>query len=295
MPHPRKDIFKKIARRGDTTIGELLTASFGEWPLKGLDIQAEQNQIVKVKPLAQMFKDFPLRNNFLARATEKILAYSRTAAITGINLDRIIYLNELIGKNPKIMIHELAHILQQDHGLYSSYEEVPSTFTVSNQVMQAFLDQAQMKIENKNDSKKFGYAFRQGKNYLLKGDEIQARLHEIMAAQYIAWGRMPTTKIELWAGLKSAGLVMPPAIAAELSSSSENITSFQKKCGHRKPVHDLNAVMHYLPQKSLVTFWQKILPLLYADLIEMYGDKLGRQRFGFKPRRGGLTISAPTA
>jgi len=133
-----------------------------------------------------------------------------------------------------------------------------------------------------------------------KGVEVQARLHEIMIDGYKRWGRMPQNRDELWAAMKNAGVKPPPEIAQHLSSLPENSGARHflscKKGGIIDKaigtISEIQAVVNSFSKAGKDTFWRQTLPELYSDLIEMYGDRPGRERFGLgiNPKQA---VSAP--
>jgi hypothetical protein len=121
-------------------------------------------------------------------------------------------------------------------------------------------------------------------NYLRLGVEVQARIHEVIIAGYPAWGKVPTNIDEFYAAMKNAGFKMPPEIEKRLESLPENSSAHAflscKNFGGCKMVAQIQQVGDSFSQEGTETFWNKVMPALYADLITLYGDTQGGQRLG---------------
>ncbi len=119
--------------------------------------------------------------------------------------------------------------------------------------------------------------------YLKTGDETQAFLHEALAAGYKKWGKLPQDQADLWQALIGFGLKAPKDIKAYIDALPPEAPSRD----FAKPVHcglsgkSLKTVDRSLSDEGREFFWRTTMPALYADLIEMYGDCKGRERFGF--------------
>jgi hypothetical protein len=131
-------------------------------------------------------------------------------------------------------------------------------------------------------------------NYFSRGVEMQARLHEVLVQGYAGWQKMPGSKMELWAALHGLGLNTPPSVLKELKSSPEGFEALetfkssahmQKQAAHK--IGELNFVDRYAVFKeNREVLWRNTYPDLYGNLLENYGDSLGRARMdmGRSPR-----------
>lgn len=124
------------------------------------------------------------------------------------------------------------------------------------------------------------------KDYHLNNHEIQARLHEVMAQCYTQWQNLPENKTELWAALHSAGVKTPQFVKDILYDTEEGreaLTKFKLYQGVQqliaKKVEELNDIQLYIhSQDANEDLWLGHLPMIYGELIEHYGDTLGRAR-----------------
>ncbi len=131
-------------------------------------------------------------------------------------------------------------------------------------------------------------------NYYAKNIEIQARLHEILAHGYSQWERLPTSKTELSAALINLGLDAPASILDELNSTEKGLKALKDfsvlpsiKDSISGTVQTFNRIHKYTGETDVQeAIWDNKYPLLYGELIEFYGDKLGRERMemGTNPR-----------
>jgi hypothetical protein len=120
--------------------------------------------------------------------------------------------------------------------------------------------------------------------YLRQGCEIQARVHQIMIDGYQRWGKLPANKDEYLAAMKNSGMKLPEEIEKHLEGLSANSSAKHFLNAERglktQMIADIQLVSDSLMPNSRNVFWNKSMPAIYADLIEMYGDKPGRERFG---------------
>jgi hypothetical protein len=123
-------------------------------------------------------------------------------------------------------------------------------------------------------------------DYFKTGHEIQARLHQALSDGYQEWKRLPQNKEELWQAMLAIGLTPPPGVAAQLENLPEgdearrfNTASLSKM----KYCREMAIGYHSLSDPAREMFWEQTMPAIYADLIEMYGDRKGRERFGLGP------------
>lgn len=133
-------------------------------------------------------------------------------------------------------------------------------------------------------------------NYLGTDEEMQARLHEILASGHAVWERMPSTKIELWAALYQCGLNTPKNIKDTLKNTEEGQQALQNFPSNSvlrdtiaSTVREFNLVYGYAGnEKGRAHLWNHAYPYLYGNLLELYGDDLGRERMDMGPSRAPL-------
>lgn len=287
---PRESMASQLLKRGHASIKEILTASFGEWPLKGLEIglHVDNDQSVTFKPLTN--RGVAARASFGGKKTIWVNAELCPTKPTLFGSS----LNSILG-------HETTHILQADHLKmaaetfgsvtrkkdFRTYTEFSKRVAMSDTIMSDLTDDKE-NLGRFSLRTAFNAAIRLMKpsdylSYMREGREIQARMHEIIMDGYQRWNRMPQNKDELWAALTNAGLKPPLEIARHLESlpTNSNVQDFLSK--QATPVwsaREIQTISRTLSKAGLDIFWNKTLPALYADLIEMYGDTPGRARFG---------------
>lgn len=130
-------------------------------------------------------------------------------------------------------------------------------------------------------------------DYLAEEIEIQARMHEIMVNGHAAWGRLPTNKTEFYAALKNIGVELPSPLLTELRSTDEGRQALRDfRCSKvlrenmQQEVKELNFVHQYASNNTTQQFmWETAYPAIYGQLLEYYGDSLGRERLGLGPNQ----------
>jgi len=274
---PRERMTNQLLMRGHASVKELLTASFGEWPPKGLDINPAilHDQQVELKTFVE----------------------PGTRADATISGERSIRINREICGNKihSTMGHETTHILQGDH--YWRARQIfgakmaQDILRVHNDAASNMIMKKIMASEEQSQKSIFRKVFNAAAFwraggiavYFTEGIEVQARIHQMMIDGYSRWEKMPQNRDELWAALANAGLKPPPAVRKYLDALPEN-SSVRRflpgKKGSTWAASDIRAVSGSFSESGRCIFWTETLPALYADLIEMYGDKPGRERFG---------------
>lgn len=124
--------------------------------------------------------------------------------------------------------------------------------------------------------------------------ELQARIHTIAAHICRKHGRLPATRLELWAAMIDAGLKAPPKVYEALKDaqdrSHEKFLETGLKAGFNRAVRgvadkataEMNAVYRsHLFADLKEKFWEETLPYLYGHLLELYGHGSGRKDMGF--------------
>lgn len=194
------------------------------------------------------------------------------------------------------MAHETAHLLQGDHYWRAKevfgHENSQKIWRGQNDATSNMLARDVFDSHTKkpgflaNAFNKVAIFFGFGSSYYQQGIEIQARIHEVVADGYQRWGTMPGNRAELYAALENAGLNVPDKYLDEIQKSPmvEDIEIlFQSKKANGKvsdAVNDLNSTANMLTDEGQDKFWDVTIPAMYSDLIEMYGDEPGRERFG---------------
>jgi hypothetical protein len=194
--------------------------------------------------------------------------------------------------------HETAHILQGDHfwrardvmGKDGLAVTLPKQDAISNIVIN----------EATANEFKPGYMRRilnavtnatgLGIDYLKSGIEIQARMQEALIEGYPKWDRMPQNNTDFYFAMKSLGFKLTPELRKVMDAhpdKDELEKAFPKSksrfSSNSQFVNDIEQVQANLTKEGQASFWNYAMPRLYADLIEMYGDKHGRERMGMGP------------
>jgi len=258
VSNPRERMANKLLMQGHASIDELLHASFGEWPPKGLDIVGTNNQQVNLMSLWKMANHldaaYPHETGLLHQT--KLLRHKLSdtfniagrATITGervigINKLNTFYMNRLNmlitgriwsaltgGKEDgthTTLGHETAHILQGDHywraqGVfgYVNSQKIWSSQknAASNEIVNRVFEEHQTKRSIL--MRLFDMVSGSlGSNYYKQGLEIQARLHEIVTDGYQRWGVVPQNRVEFFAAMENSGFKLPESIRNEINQA----------------------------------------------------------------------------
>ncbi|MCE9508053.1 MAG: hypothetical protein K8R48_07050 [Alphaproteobacteria bacterium] len=276
----------QLLMRGHATVQEMLTASFGDWPPKGLDINPDALKKEPVKLI--VFVNAKLNGQATSTTKEE-----REISINQNSLIKQKIVHSTLG-------HEAIHIMQGDtahrkersflqklaYNMFTDGEQQP----LSNRVMEELTTEKKtgggLCSEFQKVMKKTGDYWGEYKHiqYLRSGIEVQARIHQIIIEGYPRWGKVPATQDEFYAAMKNAGLNLPPEIEKRLENLPANSSAHSfLKCekGQCHKVSEINEVTASFPEKGKQVLWNKVMPALYADLITMYGDKQGGQKMGF--------------
>lgn len=300
---PREKMANQLLMRGHASVAELLEASYGEWPPKGLDIEAANDQRVQLVSVFQMKQKHAAENGFFKQIYEQVMGVLTVAGLGTVVGDRQIGTNKMVccvlprifGRSMlnETMGHEMVHVLQGDH-----YWRAKETLghDASQKIWTNQNDTASNMIANDVFSKHQGKGFLQRAfvaatglvmnniDYLKSGLEIQARIHEALVDGYPRWGALPATKEEFLVAMQDSGLNIPESVRARLDASPGIEAAREKfdtfKFLNPSAAGDLNQVQRALTEEGREMFWEETLPALYGDLIEMYGDGPGRERLG---------------
>lgn len=284
----REMMTNQLLLRGYATMKEILTASFGEWPPRGLEMNPAitHEQRVAIRPILDSLKG-EQEGGVFSRLKEMVGVLVDTGGCTFPGGAREIFLNKLacrlLGSNDTISIlsHEATHILQLDHS-YRAREVFGRDASLEILKLQRARPASDALMTSLG--KDFNKAADKKLAYLGRGMEVQARIHEIMIDAYQRSGRLPLKMDELWMALQSAGLRPPPSITRQLKSVSTHpdvwvFRSDKPSLAANMRAKDIQKVNDSLTPEGQEVFWRETLPGMYADLIEMYGDTRGRERF----------------
>lgn len=299
----RERMANQLMARGHATVDELLEASYGEWPPKGLDIIGKNRQRVNFVHLIGMIElDRKHPIDSLGKMYDELMKIAGRASLGG---DRKIGMNPLTrhflprfsGKSniASTLGHETAHILQGDHyyraheifgqkNAGSLWKEIEKP--MSDMIADAAFDEKYLKPGVTIDRTK-SHDVGNKMAYLTRGVEVQARIHQIVADGYQQWKVLPVTRAELTAALVNMGL-KPPKPVMDIMANSQphreaaarfDIGPQRQSRNVRGAVSNLNYIQEKLTDEGKAYFWKVALLAIYGDLIEMYGDRYGNERF----------------
>ncbi|MCD8494066.1 MAG: hypothetical protein LRY39_01370 [Alphaproteobacteria bacterium] len=129
--------------------------------------------------------------------------------------------------------------------------------------------------------------------YFARNEEMQARMQEILAMGYQQWQKMPLNKTELWAALINFGMSPPKAVREHMETpeGKDALAEFKVLESIRKSmagtVGTFKTIQAWAGDDDVKqALWDVQYPLLYGELLEMYGDIPGRARMklGSNPR-----------
>jgi hypothetical protein len=280
-PDPREVLANRLIDQGHATVEEMMTAAYGVWPPKGLDIAPGA---FLARPVTLKLTDLPVSGYIEEK--ERIVHINRDAIIA-----RYSPVHPTLG-------HEGFHMLQYDYGLRAEELFGPAAAQLQGGLPLSCDSIAEKltSFDRTQPHEEFNKAARKNARnvelaHLDTGRELQARLHVVMAEAYQDWQDMPQTKEELWMLLQSSYIQPPEAVAAQLKALPEDARA--RKFIHRrgyeqsrrevKAVDEVRMFLATLSDAGRAMFWRETAPALYADMIEMYGDRKGRERFGLGP------------
>lgn len=283
--------------KGEANSLDILRTDFGHWPPNGLDIVRPPDFDIKFKSIfgtfAGLSRFFPsLTSAFLTAQLSKsspisaaiffaIATAARVMALGGFvkKKEPTIFLNDgyrLLGRFQggrrylsHIISHEFKHVLQGR----DSIESLSSSINGDRK------DIASMLEEDVSEHKK----------YLAEECEIQARLHTVIVGAYHQFERMPTNYEELIAALHSQGVKIPDIALRHARSTLQGRQAFSfyvkddelhDRYADKSAIGDLNSVLEAVRQEHQKQFSAEILPFIYGDLLELYGDRYGAKRMG---------------
>ena len=120
--------------------------------------------------------------------------------------------------------------------------------------------------------------------------EMEARLHLINLRYYKVWGALPSNREELAAALAGVGVISPKIVRKWLNHRDQRVLR-QRYQTHGMldfngllcpPVAELNIGLNAAHDAGVLQmYWEDGLPLMYARLLNKYGDRGAMARFGF--------------
>ncbi len=135
--------------------------------------------------------------------------------------------------------------------------------------------------------------------------EQQAQLHNLMVRGYPAWGRLPRNHEEFYAALYDMGIKAPPVVGRHLHDGSNKHLrdEFFKHSRFSEgfispPSAEMNIGLNSHRSKAVLSFyWSDVLPFLYADLLQKYGDSTGYDKMKYTHETDimGLPLRKPKA
>lgn len=279
---PREIMSNQLLMRGHATVDELLQASYGEWPPKGLDIITQNPQTVSFGDIKERVEEG--LSDALGDAT---LVGKRRIRM---NHEDLYEKPSQIGKSAYTFTlgHETTHILQGDnfyrlgeaYGAHSAViKEQQMVLDKNDRVARIFSSFPNHDAPHTDVDKKWIASAD-----LESGIEVQARIHEIIIDGYQKWGSVPTSPEEFMVAMKNSGLDIPDDVFESFKSSptfEQTDRAFgTSDVSKKSPVNAINLIQKGITEEGRLEFWNKAMPELYVDLIEMYGDGPGRARFG---------------
>ncbi|MEC8664743.1 MAG: hypothetical protein VXY16_04660 [Pseudomonadota bacterium] len=295
----RNIAMRTLFEQGETSSADIIRAKFGGEMPHGLDLQ----YLPDFKCTFHSLGEAEHVQSMSAR--EKLTYFSRVAGLGG--QDERIYIHpgyRAVG-NPmgqheqaltRIIAHEHTHRLQGEDrqiGWDNAMDGMNTAFLTMPRSSDNLWDGA------KNLCRVFAHAvmdigptYKSGKemnikNYLSRECEIQARMDEVMMEGYASWQKMPTTRLELWAALESAGMDLPRSVRRELRSEEGRQARRDFRMSGRAQENVAHVVKQLSQAEGLAIFaedkdkfWHEAVPRIYGNLIELYGDTEGRARMG---------------
>ncbi len=308
-------IAKHMLKNGHASVKDILALSFGVWPPKGLDINPAVTHAQQI-----IFKSFSRENmsgskkkhGFWPRFKQILLKPLNivsdalgTAGMATMKRERVIFINKFMctfmprlaarSSLASTLSHEALHSLQGDNYFRAKEvygEQGAAQIWKSQSDTTAYLIMDDLKDYdgrfNRNFLRKAFHmvsrkvSIRPGLKYLKDGDETQAFFYQALLAGYKKWGKLPQDTDELWQALISFGLKPPADVKSHIDDLPADAPArvFAKRIHAGEAASNLKAIDRSLSDAGRTYLWTKTLPSLYADLIEMFGDRKGRERFG---------------
>ena len=275
--------------RGKANATEYLEADFGQFPPNNLNIVNPPDFDVTFKSMfktvpgvlrtlpsftslvifANTFKPFPIMSTLFLLGTTAL----KTLSLGGFVMkDKpTVHLNHMYrwfaqsqsGRRylSHVLSHEFQHVVQQR----DLQESLSSSFDGDRLGIAGLL---------KDDASKY-------QKYLADEAEIQARLHTVVVGAYHQFERMPTNHFELMSMLATQGIAtFPTMMGLGAGRAYKKDTELFDRYADKSAIDGLKDVIKAIDPKHKSDFFNRVLPFVYGDLIELYGDQQGHKRFG---------------
>lgn len=300
----RSDRWRDIHRSGGADVSEYIKADFGGKNPNGLDVDEQEKQFIKLESTfaSSSFKEAGLykkiaglrcggwvQHNVKDTISLNPIYYSEVA----LKVKKIlgIFTGEQESSMADIIPHEFVHTrqhasdhsgwLRRNRGNDIEYVGVNDLSAPQQMWRKASRLYQNVSVGAKTRADTIG-------NYYARNVEMQARLHEIMAYGYTQWQVLPTNKIELQAALHNLGVKTPESVLKALEESEEGQAALQYftvmpslQAQVLGTVNTFNRIHKYIGERDVQEgMWEVKYPVLYCELLEFYGDKLGRERLG---------------
>lgn len=271
----------RLLDRGYASVREILTMSFGEWPVKGLDIDPDVQHDRKI--------DFRLRKD--TRYAGMVMLGGSTIYVND-ELESYGFMKSMTyGRHTLMSVigHEVTHVLQglnRDYSLLYAVRDFMAFAEKTDELNYYKLTEREKEGLKSNFHASARNKIKKKLHYFRKDIEIQARLHEVMADCYQHCGRLPKNLDELWMAFSSFGVKPPADVTRRLEDIPVESSAYDFKVAEVPDFRsrkELQIALHLYSEPVQSMFWHKTLPVIYGDLITMYGDREGIRRFGFEP------------
>lgn len=247
-------------KHGRANSQTILTADFGgDWPPRGLDISTAPDTNV----FFWHFIDNPAECGYVLNTERENRIYINRL------YDLVLAFNAAAACTADTISHENIHILQK------------------SMIWRGISDC-------------FGQYARHGIRQMLRSglgplsaydaaeDEIQARMHEIVAHHYRERGTIPLNRDEILALLEAEGVDIHPDCTRFLLADPDGCEamikfhppSYRKGIFKPDPVRHINRAIAAIAPDHRYRFSADILPGIYGNLLELYGDREGSRRIG---------------
>ncbi len=294
---PREAQARKLFMHGHASVDEILKASLGEWPVKGLVITGENSQRVRFSEL--FFDPILGKSQGIPQPPLKSLRgrmeyYSKTPAHAYLNGERRIGINAwecvikpaLIGRSSLASAfgHEATHISQGDHyyrarSLFGQHPDLQKIWQqgsvrsdkIANSLFHVYGGASPVGVLSDKELKHVAY--------LKQGTEIQARIHQIMAEGYQKWGQWPSKSDHAVIAMKNMGADVPDDVINRLRYLHDFETANKTFSKASMPqvvmdrMHDINFLKSTMTPDGWAWFWKYTMPDLYSDLAGIHGDR----------------------
>lgn len=264
LAHTHARTLGDLYRDRRATSLDILRADFGgDWPPRGLEIVTPPENPVAFETFIGLDRAY--------------VDYSELRPVMYIN--RVYNLVSLFNRAStglaETVSHENIHILQK----ISAQQGAKSPYTRSSQLRTARV------------SKKSASGF---KSYLLNPEETQVRLHLAAAQYYRHHGILPLSPHELWAMLYTEGVRTESKAIEDMMATNEGLAALRKfavptqlsriRCAPH--IDELNSVFRAIKPEHKDAFCRERIPVLYGQLLELYGDREGCRRVGLEHNVG---------